>query len=130
MLNFYVGHIVQLKMARRPVCVQIVHFPSFFYVRNAFKKILCRFLCNKAEPRQPGALVRMGLVPFAPHTVAIGLADRFPPNAASAANVVTAASEGSQVDTSSIGFCDTIGTGEKLHSKKINTLRRSISLVD
>ena len=34
----------------------------------------------------------MGLVPFAPHTVAIGLADRFPPAA-----VVTAASEGSQV---------------------------------
>ena len=66
-------------------------FPALF-ARNAFKKILCRFLCNKAEPRQPGALVRMGLVPFAPHTVAIGLADRFPPAA-----VVTAASENSQV---------------------------------
>ena len=65
---------------------------SSLFARNAFKKILCRFLCNKAEPSQPGALVRMGLVPFAPHTVAIGLADRFPPAA-----VVTAASENSQV---------------------------------
>eukprot|EP00095_Tigriopus_kingsejongensis_P010163 maker-scaffold575_size133042-snap-gene-0.31 protein:Tk10163 transcript:maker-scaffold575_size133042-snap-gene-0.31-mRNA-1 annotation:"octopamine receptor" len=45
--------------------------------RGAFKKILCKFLCNKNEPRG-GALVRMGL-PFAPQTVAIGLTDRFSP---------------------------------------------------
>eukprot|EP00094_Tigriopus_californicus_P009930 TCALIF_09576-PA protein Name:"Similar to Octopamine receptor 1 (Lymnaea stagnalis)" AED:0.04 eAED:0.10 QI:0/0/0/0.75/0/0/4/0/750 len=46
--------------------------------RGAFKKILCKFLCNRNEHPGAGALVRMGL-PFAPQTVAIGLADRFPP---------------------------------------------------
>ena len=45
--------------------------------RNAFKKILCKFLCNRTPPPEGGALARMGL-PFAPQTVAIGLADRFP----------------------------------------------------
>ena len=80
--------------------------PPVFGCRNAFKKILCRFLCNKAEPRQPGALVRMGLVPFAPHTVAIGLADRFPPAA-----VVTAASEGSQVRQRQTAACNLTVSG-------------------
>ncbi len=50
--------------------------------RNAFKKILCKFLCRRrsnAGARQVGALASMPL-PFTPHTVGIGLADRFPPN--------------------------------------------------
>jgi octopamine receptor len=43
--------------------------------RGAFKRILCRFLCQRTLPPEGGALVRMGL-PFAPHAVAIGLTDR------------------------------------------------------
>ena len=94
------GHLVVLGIAAQKECDVLIHQHDalVFGCRNAFKKILCRFLCNKAEPRQPGALVRMGLVPFAPHTVAIGLADRFPPAA-----VVTAASEGSQVRQTAAG---------------------------
>lgn len=70
--------------------------------RNAFKRILCKFLCNRNQPPEGvGALARMGL-PFAPHTVAIGLADRLPPVPTPASLASNARSTGGAVGGGSL----------------------------
>jgi uncharacterized membrane protein YgcG len=75
---------VKYRFTSKILAINLEHkFLSFLAMfsrdfRNAFKRILCRFFCNRQRQRYEGvgALARMGL-PFAPQTVAIGLADRF-----------------------------------------------------